>query len=61
MWLGHEIRFGRAAQPASGTIVEVPSRDSAEGREFYPMVGFNFRTNGSWTPRESRWSWGTLP
>jgi hypothetical protein len=39
-WLGREIRFGWAAQSASGTIVEVRARQSAEGPEFYPVVEF---------------------
>jgi hypothetical protein len=39
-WLGQEIRFGWAAQSASGTIVEVRARESAEGPEFYPVVEF---------------------
>jgi hypothetical protein len=39
-WLGEEIRFGWAAQSASGTIVEVRARESAEGLEFYPVVEF---------------------
>lgn len=39
-WLGHEIWFGWAAQSASGTIVEVRTRESAEGPEFYPVVEF---------------------
>jgi hypothetical protein len=39
-WLGEEIRFGWGAQSSSGTIVEVRSRQSAEGPEFYPVVEF---------------------
>jgi hypothetical protein len=39
-WLGQETRIGWAAQLASGTIVEVRARESAEGPEFYPVVGF---------------------
>jgi hypothetical protein len=40
IWLGQEIRFGWAAQSASGTIVEARARESAEGLEFYPVVEF---------------------
>jgi hypothetical protein len=43
-WLGREIRFGWKAQPASGTIVEVKSRMSADGPEFYPVVEFTTAT-----------------
>jgi hypothetical protein len=40
VWLGRELRFGWIAQSASGMIVEVRARESAEGPEFYPVVEF---------------------
>lgn len=39
-WFGREIRFGWNAQSASGTIVEVRSKLSTDGLEFYPVVEF---------------------